>query len=819
MSLRMDAVFGWRLLLKQRTASIAALVSLALAMGASTAAFRLIDALLLRPLPIASPQRLYAVAFEGRGVDGRLMTYDSCSYPMFERMRDAVRDRADAIAVSYAGHDDLTFGSDLEVEKAYIQYVSGRMFPLFGLHAAAGRLLTGNDDLTPGAHPVAVLSYDYWTRRFGGNPRAVGRTFRIGGRVFDIVGVVGRPFTGTETGAVTEVFVPMSMKDPRTLASPNNFWLRTLVELRRGVTPAPVGEELRAVFRTIQEEQARIGPPRPGRVPPHDKMQFEAAAAGRSNLQRDYRLPLTALAVLVALVLLIACANVANLKTAQAAARAREMALRISMGAGRWRLARQAIVESAWLAFPATALGAIFAWWSAPYLLSRVNSPDNPARLALPADWRVLAFALALALSVTILLGLAPALRASSMKPASALKGGEDPHARRRLMHTLVALQTAFCILVNFVAGLFVTSFERLSHQPTGFSAQRMLNLETVTYRPQAPSAWDQVLERLRDAPGVESAALTIWPMMSGESRVRAVSIGNGEAFAMLCDILNVTPGWFDTMRIPLLDGRDFRPEDSSPRAAIVNRAFARQYLEGVNPLGKSFQMETPKGRIAVPIIGFVADARSRDNVRFPIRPTAYFPYQAVDAQGVFQPMGRGTFAVRTASPNPLALASMLRQEVPRTRAEFRVSNIRTQVEIEESKTVRERMLALLALFFSAVALALAGVGLYGVLAYTVESRRREIGIRIAIGASAAKIAQGVTADVFTMTLVGSAAGLALGVVTARYLETLLFDVRATDWARLALPVFSILAAAILAALPAAMRAARVDPAEALRAE
>ena len=818
-SIRLDALFGWRQMLKQKAASAAAVLSLALAIGACTSAFRLIDALLLRPLPIASPERLHAVVFEGTGVDGKRSTYDSCSYPMFERMRDAVHDQADAVAVSYAGHDDLTFGSDQDTEKAYIQYVSGRMFPLFGLQTAAGRLLTGNDDITPGAHPVAVISYDYWTRRFGQDPKTVGRTFRIGDRIFEIVGVTAKTFTGTETGTITEVFVPMMMKDPRTLASPHNFWLRTLVELKPGVAPEPVGDKLRAVFRAIQQEQAAGIPLRPGQVPPEAKLLFEPASAGRSNLQRDYRLSLTALAVLVVLVLLIACANVANLKMAQSAARSREMALRISIGAGQWRLVQLVLVESAWLATLATVIGAGFAWWAAPFIISRINSPDNPARLSLPADWRVLTFALAISLAVTILFGLAPALRASSIKPASALKGGEDPHARGRMMHALIALQVAFCLVVNFVAGLFVSSFDRLSHQPTGFSAERIINLETVSYRGQPPSAWSDVLERLRTTTGVESVGLTIWPMLSGESHVSPVAVHGGPIFPMMCDILNVSPGWFDTMKIPLLDGRDFRPEDASPRVAIVNQAFAKQYLEGANPVGQSFEMETGQGRVTVPIVGFVPDARSRDNLRFPIRPTAYFAYQAVDQQGAAQPMRRGTFVVRTASPNPLALASVLRQAVPRARAEFRVNNVRTQVEIGESKTVRERMLALLALFFAVVALALAGVGLYGVLDYSVQLRRREIGIRMAIGAPAAGIARSVTADVFLMVAAGAVAGLALGMASTRYVETLLFEVRATDWVRLALPSAAILVAAILAAAPAVIRAVRVDPVSALRSE
>jgi predicted permease len=822
-SFHADTVFGWRQMMKTKVASTAAVVSLALAIGACTSAFRLIDALLLRPLPIASPERLFAVAFEGTGVDGRLMTYDSSSYPMFRRMAEAVRQDGESIAVSYADRTDLTFGSDLDMERAYLQFVSGAMFPTFGLRPAAGRLFTANDDAAPGSNPVAVISYDYWSRRFGRDPKAIGRTFHMAGSVYEIVGVTERPFTGTETGAMTEVFVPMAMKTATTLASPNSYWLRTLVELKPGIAFAPVADKLRAVFRVMQEEQASMSPApgvwRPGQIPQKDKLLFEPASSGRSNLQRDYRAAMTALAALVLMVLLIACANVANLKMAQTAARAREMALRISIGAGQWRLMQLMLIESAWLAVLATLLGAGFAWWSAPFIIHKIDSPQNPARLALPADGRVLVFGLLLALAVTVLFGIAPALRASSVQPASALKGGGDLHARRRLMHGLVAVQCAFCLVVNFVAGLFVTSFDRLSHQPTGFSAARILNLEATSFHPQPVSAWNEAVEHLRATPGVEGVALTLWPLMSGESNTSPVSVHGGQPFAMLSDILNVTPGWFGLMRIPLLDGRDFRPEEASPRAAIVNQTFSRQYLDGANPVGKSFELDTSKGRLTVPIVGLVPDTRSRDKLRFPIRPTAYFPFQAVDPQGAFQPKGRGTFVVRTAGANPLALASMLRQEVPRARPEIRVNNVRTQVEIEESLTVRERMLAMLALFFAVVALALAGVGLYGVLDYSVQLQRREIGIRMAIGAPAATIARGVTRDVFAMVAAGAVAGLALGMTSARYIENLLFEVRANDWVRLTLPSLTILAAAAVAAIPAVIRAVRVDPVKALRAD
>lgn len=824
-SLRADAVFGWRQLLKRKVTSAAAIFSLALAIGACTSAFRLIDALLLRPLPVAHTDRLYSVAFHGpAATDGRVFIYDSCSYPMFRQMRAAVRDQAELIAISmYNGPVDLTYGSDLEMEKAGVQYVSGWMFATFGLRPALGRLLTQSDDLNPGGHPFAVLSYDYWTRRFGSDPKVIGRTFRMGSDLYQIVGVAEGPFTGTETGWVTDVFVPMMMKNPRTLASLNNFWLRTLVQLKPGTAADPVRDILRATFRAIQEERVKGFPAQSKRDRERffeETLMLEAAPAGRSNMQREYRQALAALGVLVVLVLLIACANVANLMTAQAAARSREMALRVSIGAGRWRLIQLVMIESAWLAFLAAALGALFAWWTAPVIVGMINPPVYAARLAIPADWRVLAFGLALACGVTLLFGLTPALRASAVKPASALRGGEDLHSRRRLMQGLIAVQVAFCFLVHFVAGLFVVSLERLTNQPVGFSAERILNLETVTPQPQLPAAWFQVADQLRTVPGVEKVALIGWPLLGGESAVGNISVGGAPPGDVFSDFVSISPGWADLMRISLLAGRDFRPTDTYPTVAIVNQAFAKQYFNGESPVGKSFERVEPAGgRSRIEVVGLVRDARSRDNLRLPIRPTAYIPFQSLDAKGGFRPSGRGTFVVRTASRNPLALASALRREVPRAGSGFRVSNIRTQTELNESAAIRERLLATLALFFAVVALLLAAIGLYGVMDYGVLQRRREIGIRMAIGAQAGDIALRVTADVFRMVVAGSLVGLALGVASVRYIEGLLFGVRPAGLVTLALPAAVIVSAALLAAVPAVLHAVKIDPVNMLRTD
>jgi predicted permease len=595
---------------------------------------------------------------------------------------------------------------------------------------------------------------------------------------------------------------------------PEASWLKTYIRLPPGVAPAAVEERLRAAASRILEHSTTPWLKAP------EVIGMEPAGGGVSGVQRDYRQALAVLGVLVALVLLIACANVANLMTAQGTARAREMALRVAIGAGRRRLVQLVLVESAMLALLAGAAGGLFTWWSTPFVVGRINPPDNPVRLSLDANWRVLAFGLAVAVAATVLFGLAPALRASAVKPALALKGGEDPHSRRRSMHALIAVQVAFSFLVLFVAGLFAGTFERLSHQPVGFSTERLLNIDTTAERAQPPVFWDQVAERLRAVPGVETVTLADWPPLDGYSyKFNAISIDGGAPSAVQAAFMNVSPGWIDAMKIPFVAGRDFRPNELSPSVAIVNEAFARQYFNGENPIGRSFAgtsvyLQGQRFRI----VGLVRDARYR-YVRQDVLPVAYTPFHRLDAKGAVQDLVDGTFSVRTASPNPLALASALRREVTAIRPGFRVSNIRTEREIIESQTVRERLLAMLALFFAAVALLLAGIGLYGVLDYSVSQRRREIGIRLALGAQAGEVARRVTAGVFLMVVLGAVAGLALGEASVRYIETLLYGVKATELSVLAVPSLGLLAAAVLAAVPAVIRAVGTDPTGLLRAE
>ncbi|MFZ0747346.1 MAG: FtsX-like permease family protein [Terracidiphilus sp.] len=559
---------------------------------------------------------------------------------------------------------------------------------------------------------------------------------------------------------------------------------------------------------------------------PNAILSLKPAGTGASLMQSEYAQALTVLGVLVALVLLIACTNVANLMAGQAAARGHELALRMSLGAGRVRVVRLLMAESAMLGGQAAVLGIAFAWWATPYVVSRINPPDDPTRLVLGLDWMVAGFAVLLTLAVTMLFGMLPALRASGVRPGNALKGDEEPRSKAAWMQSMIAVQVAFCFVVLFLAGLFAVTEATLG-QPMGFTAERLLLLDTVSRAEQPAVKWDQMVAALRNLPGVQSAALEDWPLMSGTQHNNQISVNGEQPSPVLAFFLAVSPGWLDTMRIKLVDGRDFRQSDATPSVAIVNETFAKAFFGGRNPVGQGFDVVQPfdaqmkKPRVHYQVVGVVKDVMYR-NVREQILPQVYLPVHhlaATAGAGTLQPMRGEVIVVRTASDNMAQMADMLQRAVPQMDPEFRVSTVTPQTELIADQTIRERLLAALAGFFAGVALLLAAVGLYGVLHYSVVQREREIGIRIAMGATAVNIARTVSARVMAMVVVGAAVGLIAGAASVRFVASLLYGVKGTDTSMLVLPVIVLLAAAACAAIPAVLRAVRINPATMLRAE
>lgn len=818
-ALASDFVFGCRQLRKRPAVSAAAILSLALAIGATTGAFRLIHAVLFRELPVAAPEQLFYLAATDVDRDGHLDYRDDFDYPTFQQYSQAVADRADLMVVGGNPQQDAIFGSGSEAEKVYRQYLSGNVFHVFGLKPALGRLIAPYDDISPGREPVAVLGYDYWTRRFGRDPKVLEKTFRMAGYNFQVIGVAPKGFIGTEPGAVTDVFIP-AMMNAEAIHSPGWSWFQLWVRPHLGFSPDQVRQPLQAVYtRSLREEIKRFHSNTPKSAIDaylSGQLVLFPAASGVSDLQKSYRRPLFILSGLVVLVLLIACINVGNLLNTLAISRAREMALRVSIGAGRWRLIQLILVESSLLALIAMALGSLFAFWLAPLVISMLRVPEDPVRLVLDSGWQGFLFSALLASFVALFCGLAPALKSSGVKPIHALKGGESI-SRTRGMHALLAAQVAFCVLVQFVAWLFVSTFYRLSNRPLGFSYDHVLVVDSSASK--KPGIWIDAVEQVRRLPGVQSAALSGWPLLSRNRWTKDVQAPGHELEAEKPLALAVSPGFFETMDIGLLAGREFRPTDRPPRldgsrkplpgVAVVNEAFAKTYFDGKNPVGRTVQTSVGKDTYsAVDIVGYVRNAVYYD-VREKMHPTMYLPMEERETN---------TLLIRTAG-DPMLLARAVREAIPKANSGFQILHAQTQAAFVRWQMLRERLLAALSMFFAILALLLSAIGLYGLLNSLVTRRRHEIGIRMALGAPAAHIVRSVTLGLLVLVTAGLVIGTVGGLACSRLLTNLLFDVKPNSIEMILAPLLALAGAAIVAMLPPVMRAVQIDPAQTLRNE
>ena len=786
-SVRLDAVFACRQLIRYRAANPVAILSLGLAIGTTTAAVRLVDAMLLRPLPVADPSRLIAVTI-APGSGPTAEPWHDFDYPTYREYARAVGDRADVMVVGRAARQLVSVRPGDEPEPVFRQFISGNVFGVFGLQPAAGRLLTPGDDDAPGAHPVAVIGYDWWTRRLDTDPGVIGRTIRIGNAAFEIVGVAPRGFTGTEPGTITDVFVPATM-NVAALDSPGWSWF--LLWLR----PRPAESAV-----TLQQLlQARF---------PKDNPRVESAEAGVSGAQETFRRPLLILTALAAIVLLVACANVANLLSARAIARGREMSLRISIGAGRGRLIQLVLIESFLLALIASGVGAWFASQASPIVIAMLSQPERPIRLVLDSGWRALGFGVVLTISVTLFFGLLPALRASAAKPVEALKATGSASGPGAGTLTLIGLQVALATFLLVAGALFAGTFGHLMTRELGFSFERVLLLVVEATGEQSAATWSGVARQVRQVAGVDSATVAGWAPLSGNrwhGEFRAPGVSDRVAEA---NVLDVAPSYFDALRIGLLYGRDFAAGERD--VAIVNEAFARALFDGGNPIGRRVLRHVGNDSSPTPvtIVGLVRDAVYM-SVRESPPATMYVPLEA---------RGGGTVIVRTAGP-PASMAPVIRRALEAAYPALRVRGAERFGALVEQQMVKERLLAALSTFFATVALIIAGLGLYGVLNGTVVRRRREIGIRIALGARTADVVRRVAAHALFPVLPGVAAGLAAGVLFGRAARSLLFEIVPGQPASLVLPLVFLTAGVLVATLPPAVRASRIDPAATLRSE
>jgi predicted permease len=815
-----DIRFALRMFRKHIVITGAAIASLTLALGACLAAFSLIDALILRPLPVREPERLVYLSFPTYSAGSPVGT--NFSWPLFSRLRDAARSDVELFATSSdETRRRVTFGNAEAEDEVRVQFVTGNAFSVLGVGPAVGRLLAPSDDVTPGAHAVAVVSHSFWRRRLGSDPSVVGSTFTFGEKRLEIVGVAQESFTGIEPGRLVDLWVPIAMYDAGGFTFTNREWnwLGVLGRLNPGVTSERARNVLQAPFSQFRRElmAGRRGPENPPeRIERYvnTPLALESAANGPSGLRQRFDRPLWILSILVGLVLLISVSNLANLYLARAAAREREMSVRLSIGAGRSRLIQQMLIESGLLAAVASVLGLLFARVAGQSIIEMLAPSTSPVYLELRTDWRLLAFLCIAGTLTTILFGLAPAVRASRVAPIGALRGRESrTTSRSGLPRPLVALQVSFSLAILFVAGLLLVSFERLANTDVGFATDGVLLVRLESRDRLDPDiarmAARQLLDRVRGVPGVASASLSAWPLFSQGGSISLVRVPGHETDTFSPPHMPVSPGFFDTMRIRLLEGRDFIPSDSEPvqpTAVIVNEAFARRYFGATSPIGRAYDRTGQPPPVRQEIVGVVTDVRLSD-LRSPPPPTVYVPLR-----------GLGTMQVRTAS-DPLALTAAIDREVRATHPSLRVTEFGLQATRVSNTLLRERLLAMLSGFFAAVGLLLAAVGLYGVLSYSVARRTREIGIRMALGARSGALVVAIVKDAAVMTGVGIVVGLAEGFYLSRLVKGLLHDVHPTDAFSIALPVGLLLLTAFFAAVPAARRASQLDPVEALRSD
>ncbi len=821
-----DFRFGARMLRKNAASSLAAIVSLGLAIGSCTAAFALIDALVFRPLPVSRPGELISVvhimpAFFSP--DNQARESDAFSYAQYEGLRNAAGRDAELFAMGLSGGLQAAQFDDAQgtSENVRAELMSGRAFEILGVRTALGRLIQPEDDVAGNGHPVAVLSEAFWRRRFGGSPAALGRWVTLGQKQYQIAGVAAGPFTGVQPGYLTDLWVPlMQAANPQRISYPDAAWLNVWGRVRSGVDRTRFGQPLQAAYTNFLRDRVRVNPPRNLHGPALQQfveapLRVRDASSGRDSLFREeFRLPLCILTMICGLLLLIACSNVANLLLARTSARAGEIALRVSLGAARSRLLQQMLIESSQIAAAACALALMFAAVVAPSIVVRLGPTEFPAWLDVAPDWRSFGFAVALSFLAALLFGAAPAIRASSASPNDALKTAGMHHCGRiGALRWMLIAQVGFSVTVLFLSGLLLISFRKLTKVELGFVSQNVILFDLARRDPQAHrrDSGAQLLEHIRQLPGVEAASLTQQRPIGGDMVWIMTPIvrwaGRANETVRPREV-PVSSGFFQAMRIRWIAGRDFLPEEiaSDSPSVIVDQAFVDKYLGGRNPIGETFEKLTDNPEpIRQRIVGVVGNIRY-NNLREPERPSIYTPLR--DAGGA-------TLNVRAGS----ALIPRLRNEIETVDPAIKVrGNILLSTQIDNT-LIRERLLAYLAGFFSVIAVLLAGVGLYGVVNYSALRRTREIGIRIAFGAPRGSVVRLIVFDASITVAAGALLGIAGGLGMGRYLASQMFAVKPTDFVSLAAPLLCMAAAAALAVVPPAMRAAGADPLAALRHE
>lgn len=809
-SLLRDLRFALRKLTRERRLSGLVLLCIALGIGVNAAIFSLVDGFFLRPLPVRAPEQLVSVHSSHPG-----FRYASFSYPNYTDLRDAGTDVQDPVAYSYAS---FSLSVEERNERLFGALVSGNYFSALGVDAELGRMLTVADDVEIGGHPVVVLSHDLWRGQFGARSDVVGREVRLNGHVFTVVGVAPEGFQGVARMLAPQVWVPLAMQPQVTvtssLTSRGHGWLQVVARLPDGVTlasaQAAVDRHAEAMERAHPDALEDWGitlTANPSDLPPN-MQSFMVGASG--------------LMLVVALcVLLVACANVAGLLLARAESRRREMGIRLAIGASRRRLIRQLLTESTLLALTGGVAGLLIGWWGARLLPSVFPDFGVPTAVDLQLDPRLLGFALLLSLLTGIVFGLVPALQSARTNPLFAVKGEDaDRTGRRRrvpLRNILVVAQVALSMLLLVGAGLFLRSLQHAEDLDPGFRAEGLLLADLDPSlsgydRDASLRFYDQLGDRVEALPGVERVALSdMVPLRLGGNQQWTVEIEGyqpAEGERMNLDYNTVSPGYFETMEIPLVAGRGFDDRDTpdSPGVIIVNQTMASRYWPGGDALGRRVQM----GSKWLEVVGIARDIKYMSLAEDPM------PYMYLPLGPFYSPNLQ--LHVRTAG-DPLALTASLREAVRTLDPFLPVVNLRTLEEEVTQALFLPRLGAGLTGSFGLLALILAAIGLYGVLAQIVSRRTREIGIRLAIGATHKDVFRQLLRGGLKLTAVGLVIGLVAALASSQVLATFLLGLSATDPVTYVTVTLLLIFVAIVAVAVPARRAMRVQPVQALRYE
>jgi len=843
----LDIRYAFRTLRKSPGFAAVAILTLALGIGANTAIFTAINSVLLSTLPVDHPEQLVILTDpneQGRAIGFNDGVRDLLTYPEFQDIAQhnavfsgvlAASSYASSIPTAVEGS-----GASVGAAPAEVELVSGSYFSVLGVNLILGRAFGSEVDNLRDANPVAVISYGFWRERFAGARDVIGGKLRVLKTTYTVIGVTPAGFHGETVGANPEIFVPLSMQSEISpgrdyLSQETNpfvktEWLQVIGRLKPGVSLAQAKAAIDVEFRHMMQAQA-------AGMSAHDNQKFmtqtlsvTGGSRGASTLRSNFGKPLEILMAVVGLILLIACANIANILLARAAARQKEVAVRVALGADGARLVRQMLTESVLLAAIGGAVGLLFAKWAEAALLRMVSAGSGQVPLDLHLNWKILAFTLGVSVLTGILFGLAPALRAARVELNSVLKatargfsGGSSRPGRMPTGNVLVVAQVALSLLLLVVAGLFVRSFRNLSQTNLGYDRDHIVQFDTnaVTYgyqRAEVIPLYDQILQRLRAIPGVRGASLSDNGLLSGTDSQDPFTL-EGESKAREDEEVRydwVGPGFFTATGIPIVEGRDIGQQDSGngQRVAVINETFARQFFPKSNPIGQRVVVRDPSGDFDFVIVGVAADSK-HGSVREKPFPRFYAPF--------FNPVGNtgptyATFIVRTFG-NPGGVSSSIRSVVNDTAANLPSVTTETMDQQLADSLVTDRMITELSGAFGALAIILVCIGLYGIMAYAVSSRTNEIGSRMALGAQRQNVLWLILRESLLLVCVGVVIGVPIVFAVGKWISSLLFGVKAADPLAIALAAVLMFLVGIVACYVPARRAMNVDPIVALRYE